>query len=310
MVITGAGLSPRHCRIWKDTETGCYLVKDLGSQTGTWVKVRKELPLGEPTFPDTEIVLERYEFRVEVVSDTGSSAQRLRFSSPSNHFEVGEGEVSIGSAPDCDVVLPGLQPIHAKIVCRQGMYFTINAGDSGVYKKLRVNEVAQLQPGSVFRTGELMFEAGRFNVGKWAEKGARDTMEDSDVAIPNLFVFEELPAAFYAVYDGHSGSQCSSYLSQHLHSSFRSHILSQSSLLSAQFPLAIYRAFQAAFLETDTAFYAMDREVGRGVGSTAVVCVIVGGRVICANLGDSRAVLCRSGTAIDLSLDHKAVLPT
>jgi hypothetical protein len=307
MVIAGAGLSSRHCKIWMDAETGCYLVKDLGSDTGTWVKVRRELPVGEPTFPGSEIVLGRYEFRVEVVSDTGSSGQRLRFSSNTAHFEVGDNEVSIGSDPGCEVALAGLLPLHAKVACRQGLYFTINSSDGDVFKKLRTNEVAQLQPGSVFKVGQLLFEACRYHVGRWAEKGARDTMEDTDTEVHNLYVFDELHAAFYAIFDGHGGSQCASFLKSNLCASFRRHLLAKSTLLSAHFPQAISEAFEDSYAETDRAFYESDREVGRGVGSTAVACVIVGGRVVCSNLGDSRAVLCRAGTAIDLSVDHKAV---
>lgn len=310
MVIAGAGLSNRHCKIWMDTETGCYLVKDLGSDSGTWVKVRRELPIGEPTFPGSEIVLGRYEFRVEVVSDTGSSGQRLRFASNIAHFEVGDTEISIGSDPSCEVVLAGLLPVHAKIACRQGLYFTINSSDGDVFKKLRTNEVAQLQPGSLIKVGQLLLEASRYHVGRWAEKGARDTMEDTDTEVHNLYAFDELHTAFYAIFDGHGGSQCASFLKSHLCASFRSHLLAKSTLLPAHFPQAILEAFEDSYAETDRAFYEKDREVGRGVGSTAVACVVVGGRVVCSNLGDSRAVLCRAGTAIDLSVDHKAVILT
>merc|ERR1740130_153908 len=45
--------------------------------------------------------------------------------------------------------------------------------------------------------------------------------------------------------------------------------------------------------------------VKRGSGCAAVVACIVGCWVWCANLGDSRALLCREGRAIQLSLDHK-----
>ena len=42
-------------------------------------------------------------------------------------------------------------------------------------------------------------------------------------------------------------------------------------------------------------------------GATLVCVLVVGNRVFCANVGDSRAVLCRNAKAINLSLDHKTV---
>lgn len=41
------------------------------------------------------------------------------------------------------------------------------------------------------------------------------------------------------------------------------------------------------------------------VGSTAVVAVVTPDKLIVANCGDSRAVLCRNGVAVALSSDHK-----
>lgn len=41
------------------------------------------------------------------------------------------------------------------------------------------------------------------------------------------------------------------------------------------------------------------------VGSTAVVAVVTPDKIIVANCGDSRAVLCRNGVALPLSVDHK-----
>uniref|UniRef100_A0A1I7UJS8 protein-serine/threonine phosphatase n=1 Tax=Caenorhabditis tropicalis TaxID=1561998 RepID=A0A1I7UJS8_9PELO len=44
---------------------------------------------------------------------------------------------------------------------------------------------------------------------------------------------------------------------------------------------------------------------GEDSGTTACVCLVGDNKVIVANAGDSRAVLCRAGKAIDLSVDHK-----
>lgn len=41
------------------------------------------------------------------------------------------------------------------------------------------------------------------------------------------------------------------------------------------------------------------------VGSTAVVAIVTPEKIVVANCGDSRAVLCRNGKAFPLSSDHK-----
>nr|GMC59097.1 protein phosphatase 2C 37-like [Ipomoea batatas] len=45
------------------------------------------------------------------------------------------------------------------------------------------------------------------------------------------------------------------------------------------------------------------------VGSTAVVAVVTPESIVVSNCGDSRAVLCRNGVAIPLSIDHKPDRP-
>ncbi|XP_037424946.1 probable protein phosphatase 2C 37 [Triticum dicoccoides] len=48
---------------------------------------------------------------------------------------------------------------------------------------------------------------------------------------------------------------------------------------------------------------------GTIMGSTAVVALVVRGRILVANCGDSRAVLCRAGRAVPLSQDNKLARP-
>jgi serine/threonine protein phosphatase PrpC len=50
--------------------------------------------------------------------------------------------------------------------------------------------------------------------------------------------------------------------------------------------------------------------VGYRAGTTAVVLLVTKHRLYVANIGDSRAVLSRSDTAVPLSTDHKPDLPS
>merc|ERR1711972_380667 len=62
------------------------------------------------------------------------------------------------------------------------------------------------------------------------------------------------------------------------------------------------------FLETDRQFLSLAQateKIDGGSGCAALVVGVVGSSIWCANLGDSRALLCREGKAIALSLDHK-----
>lgn len=57
----------------------------------------------------------------------------------------------------------------------------------------------------------------------------------------------------------------------------------------------------------DEYFYQEKPEIANKCGAAVISVLIVGNRIFCANVGDSRAVLSRSGKAINLSFDHKTV---
>lgn len=48
-----------------------------------------------------------------------------------------------------------------------------------------------------------------------------------------------------------------------------------------------------------------EADIANSVGCTACVCIITKDEVICANSGDSRAVLAKKGVAVEMSYDHK-----
>ena len=61
-----------------------------------------------------------------------------------------------------------------------------------------------------------------------------------------------------------------------------------------------------AFQKADNKFRELFGDLAKQSGSTAVVCLIMGKKLICANLGDARAVMCRDGQFVELSQDFKA----
>ncbi|KAL8130044.1 hypothetical protein V2J09_019199 [Rumex salicifolius] len=64
-------------------------------------------------------------------------------------------------------------------------------------------------------------------------------------------------------------------------------------------------AIRSAYHSTDIEILEKSAELGKG-GSTAVTAILINGeKLVIANIGDSRAVLCRNGVAQQLSVDHE-----
>lgn len=165
-----------------------------------------------------------------------------------------------------------------------------------------------LQPQDVFRVGSLEFQVLRFNIGVYAEQGRRASMEDEDIALQDLAISYWRNTSFFGIYDGHGGRACVDFVRHNLHLQFIEAVTAKGGLdQSAQLFHDLHDTLQSSFLEVDRCFINRARGDPESAdsGSAAVVACIIGGFVFCANLGDSRAVLCRDGKAVQLSLDHK-----
>ena len=57
--------------------------------------------------------------------------------------------------------------------------------------------------------------------------------------------------------------------------------------------------------EEDTVMADFTKEPGNVSGCTAVVALLAGSKLLVANAGDSRCVVCRDSIAVEMSLDHK-----
>ncbi|KAK6133507.1 hypothetical protein DH2020_032753 [Rehmannia glutinosa] len=118
-------------------------------------------------------------------------------------------------------------------------------------------------------------------------------MEDYLVATCKKMDDHEL--GLYAIFDGHSGREVAQYLQNNLFDN----ILNEPDFWTSP-KAAVKRAFEA----TDNDI--LENVVGSRGGSTAVTAILIDReKLIVANVGDSRAVLCRSGTVKQITVDHE-----
>uniref|UniRef100_A0A2R5LKW4 Protein phosphatase 1k mitochondrial n=1 Tax=Ornithodoros turicata TaxID=34597 RepID=A0A2R5LKW4_9ACAR len=118
-------------------------------------------------------------------------------------------------------------------------------------------------------------------------------------------VKELLPDLLYfAVFDGHGGSACADYCAQHM----EEHILYWLKRRESDLETVL----QSAFLDINNAFaryVAFNWPDGdeSSSGTTATVCLLRNStEMAVAHVGDSRAILCRSGEVRRLTTDHQA----
>ncbi|CAB79893.1 putative protein [Arabidopsis thaliana] len=135
---------------------------------------------------------------------------------------------------------------------------------------------------------------GKFSYGYASSPGKRSSMEDFyETRIDGV---EGEIVGLFGVFDGHGGARAAEYVKQNLFSNLIRH---------PKFISDTTAAIADAYNQTDSEFLKSENSQNRDAGSTASTAILVGDRLLVANVGDSRAVICRGGNAIAVSRDHK-----
>jgi serine/threonine protein phosphatase PrpC len=153
----------------------------------------------------------------------------------------------------------------------------------------------------------------RYNTGIVAAPGKRANMEDCFIINHDLKLHPSLPISVYSVLDGHGGEWCAVFLRKHFEAEIKKNLLdpvygifgSERKGLSE----VVNKALTKSFKDLDQKYHLFNPDQSIRCGSTCVLVLIIGAHIFCASVGDSRAVLCRKGKAVNLSLDHKASRP-
>ncbi|KAL4273710.1 hypothetical protein GQ457_13G003630 [Hibiscus cannabinus] len=100
----------------------------------------------------------------------------------------------------------------------------------------------------------------------------------------------------FAIFDGHLSHVIPDYLRSHLFDNI---------LNEPDFWIEPENAIRKGYRITDTDILEKAVDLGHG-GSTAVTAILINGeKLVIANVGDSRAVICKNGEAKQLSVDHE-----
>uniref|UniRef100_W5K653 Integrin-linked kinase-associated serine/threonine phosphatase 2C n=1 Tax=Astyanax mexicanus TaxID=7994 RepID=W5K653_ASTMX len=128
-----------------------------------------------------------------------------------------------------------------------------------------------------------------------ARRGEREEMQDAHVLLPNLSeCMKTLPAqsrlSYFAVFDGHGGARASQFAAENLHHT----VISKFPKDVENLDKLVKKCLLDSFRQTDEDFLkkASSKPAWKD-GSTATCLLVVDNVLYVANLGDSRAVLCR-----------------
>ncbi|XP_062871858.1 protein phosphatase 1K, mitochondrial [Trichomycterus rosablanca] len=155
-------------------------------------------------------------------------------------------------------------------------------------------EVPILLPPSI-RYGKPIPQVGLAHVGSASQIGRRHYNED------RLRVAELTPSTLYfALFDGHGGAQAADFCFANMERYIRKGLKDEEDL---------EQVLIKAFLQVDAALASHLQVFGNAslmtVGTTATVALLRDGvELVVASVGDSRAILCRSGEALTLTDDH------
>ncbi|KAK9050317.1 hypothetical protein SSX86_030713 [Deinandra increscens subsp. villosa] len=143
-------------------------------------------------------------------------------------------------------------------------------------------------------SGGGVSEDSKFSYGYACTLGKRSSMEDFYEARIDCVDGETI--GLFGVFDGHGGARAAEYVKKHLFSNLIKH---------PKFISDTKAAISDAYSHTDTEFLKSENNQNRDAGSTASTAILVGDRLLVANVGDSRAVISRGGKAFAVSRDHK-----
>lgn len=306
--IKDESLSLTHCQITSKNESVFFLLKDLDSPEGTWLRLS--------SFEDGYEIIENSSFRIfqhefEIVNK--DSCHLLTFKSGNKigyQHKIQDNTTLMIGKKNCEIELEYESNVNYsyKIIKTKEKLFMINCteeiSENGLFMRLNRGEFAVIRPGDIFKVGKSSLRMLIHNWGIFSEIGDRMHLEDKYCIIDDMRLFENMIVPYYAVYDGHGGVSCSLYLQRHLHRNLKDLIKIRKIANSKNFFHDLCETIQDAIMYTDISYYESENSAIHH-GSTCVFNFIIGNKILCCNLGDSISILIRNSLKVYLSRDFR-----
>ena len=140
--------------------------------------------------------------------------------------------------------------------------------------------------------------------GLCAMQGWRMSMEDAHIVETNVLpeTTSRDHIALYSIFDGHGGSGVAQFAGQKV----ASILARQQSFKEGKLAQALIDAYLAT--DEEIALDPVLKNDHSGCTATSIVVSKLQKKLVCANSGDSRTVLCTKGSSKPMSFDHKPVL--
>ncbi|GJV15803.1 zinc finger BED domain-containing protein RICESLEEPER 2 [Tanacetum coccineum] len=145
--------------------------------------------------------------------------------------------------------------------------------------------------------------------GSHTDIGARRSNEDQHIHIDDVanhlgddvYKWAALPSSFYAVFDGHGGTEAASYVKEHaMRLFFESSDLPKATTLDGSVDELFLKELQdfhcKAFLQADKDLKE-ECSISDYCGTTALTVLVIGRHLLISNAGDCRVVISRKGVA-------------
>ena len=303
--INDKNIEENHCVLNYVKDTFFYILEDVNSKSGTWIKILS-IEDGYEITEDTEFNLYGNYFKIILDNENLNLKKRKKEciieitsgKQKGKRYEITKGEtVRIGKKDEkINFETDIIDNFLIKIVSINDKIYIVDETEDnfigdGLFMKIKNKFL--IRAGDCFKIGNSCFKLIPYNYAFFSELGDRTNQEDKFIICDDLRIFNDIIIPYFAIYDGHGGYSCSEYIKKNLHHEIHYYMKELLDEKSQNFLNDLIIALQKIIILVDINYFDSELNFSAHHGSTCVFVFFIGTYVLCCNLGDSVSILLR-----------------